>query len=437
MPDPAPGLRARLRITADDRAIFRIALPALGALAADPLVSIVDTAFVGRLGAEPLAALGVVTGLFGFAFFIFNALAYASTPLISRAVGSGDRQAAANYAGQALFVAALLGLVGVVILEALAPWLVRAMGAGADLEGPAVSYLRIRGLALPAVLAITVGHGIFRGMADTKTPLVVSVGFNLVNLVLDPVLIFGFDLGLNGAAIASVIAQMAGGAAFLWLLLSGRAGLDIERRAHGFGAMRSLLGAGSALTVRTLALVSTFTLAAAVATRIGTVEIAAHQVASQIWLFLALVVDSIAIAGQTLVANHLGEGDGRTARRLADRMLAWGVLWGVLLAIVFWLLRDTLPGWFTSDPEVAAVAMGLLPFVALTQPINSIVFVFDGILIGAEQFRFLATAMVGAAIVTCALLVMAGTITAVWWALVVLMVARVIPMAIRYASAVS
>lgn len=426
-----------LRITPDDRTIFRIALPALGALAADPLVSIVDTAFVGRLGAEPLAALGVVTGLFGFAFFVFNALAYASTPLISRAIGAGDRKGAGEYAGQALFIAAVLGLVGVVILELLAPWLVRAMGAGAELEGAAVSYLRIRGLALPAVLAITIGHGIFRGMADTKTPLVVSIGFNVLNLILDPVLIFGFDLGLNGAAIASAVAQIAGGAAFLWLLLTGRAGLDIERRAHGLGAMRSLLGAGSALTVRTLALVSTFTLAAAVATRIGVAEIAGHQVASQIWLFLALVVDSIAIAGQTLVAGHLGEGDGAGARRLADRMLAWGLLWGIVLAAVFWLLRNVLPGWFTSDPDVAAVAVGLLPFVALSQPINSVVFVLDGLLIGAEQFRFLAAAMVGAAVVTCALLLMATTITAVWWALIVLMVARVIPMAIRYASAVS
>ena len=433
---PAPT-RRRFRLTEDDRTIFRIAIPALGALAADPLVSIVDTAFVGRLGAEPLAALGVVTGLFGFAFFLFNALAYASTPLIARAVGAGDRSDAGRVAGQALFLAAVLGFGGLVLLETAAPAMVRLMGASSDLETMSVEYLRIRGLALPAVLAITVGHGVFRGMANTKTPLYISLGFNLINLVLDPVLIFGFDLGLRGAAIASAVAQLCGGAVFVWFMASGRAGLKIPRGWPGLSSMRVLVSAGSALTVRTLALVTTFTLATAVAARLGVHEIAGHQVASQIWLFLALVVDSIAIAGQTLVAGHLGEGDGARARRLADRMLAWGLSWGIALAVAFWLLRNVLPGWFSSDPQVISVATTLLPFVALTQPLNSIVFVFDGILIGAEQFRFLAAAMVGAAVISCGLLLVAGSITAVWWALTVLMFARVVPMALRYASAVS
>jgi len=198
-----------------------------------------------------------------------------------------------------------------------------------------------------------------------------------------------------------------------------------------------LLSAGSALTVRTLSLVTTFTLATAVVTRLGVNEIAGHQIAAQIWLFLALVVDSIAIAGQTLVAGHMGEGEGQRARQLADRMLVWGLSWGLALAGVFWLLRNVLPGWFSPDPNVNAVAVAILPFVALTQPLNSIVFVLDGLLIGAEQFRFLALAMIGATALTCGLLLMAASITAVWWALTFLMVARVIPMAVRYASAVS
>ena len=427
----------RLRITNDDRTIFRIALPALGALAADPLVSIVDTAFVGRLGAEPLAALGVVTGLFGLAFFVFNALAYASTPLIARAMGAGDREQAGRVASQALLLAMMLGVVGLVILEVAAPAMVRIMGASNDLESMAVGYLRIRGLALPAVLAITVGHGVFRGMADTKTPLYISLGFNLINLVLDPLLIFGFGLGLRGAAIASAVAQICGGVVFLWFISTGRTGLTISWSWPGWASMKVLLSAGSALTVRTLSLVTTFTLATAVVTRLGVNEIAGHQIAAQIWLFLALVVDSIAIAGQTLVAGHMGEGEGQRARQLADRMLVWGLSWGLTLAGVFWLLRNVLPGWFSPDPNVSAVAVAILPFVALTQPLNSIVFVLDGLLIGAEQFRFLAVAMMGATALTCGLLLMAASITAVWWALTFLMVARVIPMAVRYASAVS
>lgn len=424
-------------ITSDDRAIFRIAIPALGALAADPLVSIVDTAFVGRVGSEALAALGVATAVFTFAFFIFNALAYASTPLISRALGEGNVRRAGDYAAQALLLAAGLGVVALVVLEAFAPVFVRAMGGATAIEADAITYLRIRGLAMPAVLAITVGHGVFRGVGDTRTPLVVSLAFNAVNLILDPIFIFGFDMGLRGAAIASLIASLVGGAAFVWLLLRGRAGITVPRRVASFDAMRSLLGAGSALTLRTLSLLATFTVATSVAARIGVAEVAGHQVASQIWIFLALVVDSVAIAGQTLVAGHLGEGDPAAARRLANRMLAWGGAWGVVLAGAFWALRDILPGWFTADPEVIVVAMALIPFVALTQPLNSVVFVFDGILIGAGVFRFLGLAMAGAAAMTIVLLISATSITAVWWALTFFMVARVVPMAIRYASAVS
>ena len=424
-------------LNADDRAIFRIAIPALGALAADPLVSLVDTAFVGRLGGNELASLGVATAVFFFGFFIFNALAYASTPLISRALGADDPAKAGDYAAQALVIAAVLGLVALVVLELFAPAFVRAMGGATEIEAEAISYLRIRGLAMPAILAITVGHGIFRGVGDTRTPLYVSLGFNIVNLVLDPILIFGFDLGLSGAAIASLVASLAGGAAFMWLLVKDRAGIVIPRRVESFDAMRGMLGAGSALTVRTLSLVITFTVATSVAARIGVAEVAGHQVASQIWIFLALVVDSVAIAGQTLVANHLGERQGAVARRLANRMLGWGCVWGIALAAVVWLMRDVLAGWFTADPAVIAVATSLIPFVALTQPLTSVVFVFDGILIGAGVFRFLAIAMVGAAIVAIGLLLAATTVVGVWWVLTFFMVARAIPMAIRYPATIS
>jgi putative MATE family efflux protein len=424
-------------LNADDRTIFRIAIPALGALAADPIVSIVDTAFVGRLGGGELASLGVAASVFAFAFFIFSALAYASTPLISRALGAGDRDKAGDYAVQALLLAVVLGVIALVALEVFSPAFVRVMGGASEIEADAVAYLRIRGIGMPAILAITVGHGVFRGVGDTKTPLYVSLGFNLINLILDPILIFGFDLGLRGAAIASLIATAIGGAAFVWLMLSGRAGITLPRRVESLRAMRSLLTAGSALTLRTLSLVMTFTVATSVAARLGVAEVAGHQVALQIWIFLALVVDAVAIAGQTLVASHLGDGDEAGARRLGNRMLMWGFVWGVALAILFWLVRNTLPTWFTSDPEVIVVAAGLMPFVALTQPLNGVVFVFDGVLIGAGVFRFLGLAMLGAAVVTISLLLVAGSITAVWWALTALMIVRIVPMAIRYASAVS
>ena len=195
--------------------------------------------------------------------------------------------------------------------------------------------------------------------------------------------------------------------------------------------MSELAGAGSALFVRTLMLVATFTAAAGAAARLGVTQVAAHQVAVQVWLFLSLVVDSIAIAAQNLVAVRL-ETDRREARRLSNRMLGWGFAWGLLLAAVFWLLRGVLPGWFTSDQSVIAAAASLMPFVAATQPLNSVVFVLDGIMIGATDFKFLAAAMTGAAVLTCLLIVLAGSLAGIWWALVVLMAARLVPLALRY-----
>ena len=422
----------RFALTSADRRIFRLALPALGALAAEPLVSLADTAFVGRLGADALAALGVVTAVFGFVFFLMTALAYAGTPLIARAVGAGDLPRAAQLTSQSLLIALLLGAAGLAVMEAAAPQLVRLMGAGAEVASPAANYLRIRAWSLPGLLWITVGHEAYRGVGDTRTPMLVTVAAALLNLVLDPMMIFWAGWGLNGAAIASAVAQTGGGAAFMFLLLTGRTGLRLPRPRLQWGVMKTLLGAGSALTLRTLVLVATFTAAAAAAARMGVAEIAAHQVAIQIFVFLALVVDALAIAAQSLVARHLGEGDWAGARRLSNRMLGWGFVWGTVLGAVIWGLRGQLAGWFSSDPEVAAIAAGLLSLVALAQPLGSAVFVLDGILIGQERFRFLAAAMLGACLPTMVLLSAAPTVSLVWWSIMFLLAARLAPLAWSY-----
>lgn len=424
------------RVNDNDRTIFRLAVPALGALAAEPLVALVDTAFVGRLGEESLAALGVVNGLLHLAFFVFIALAYASTPLIAAAIGAGDRDRAAVLAGQSILIAAALVVTGLLVIEVAAPQLVRLMGAATEVEESAVGYLRIRGLGLPALLGITVGHAVYRGLGDTRTPMFISLGLSLINVILDPILIFGLGWGLAGAGYASVVAQSSGAAAFAYLLITAHTGLRIRWIPPRWNDMRVLVSAGSALFVRTLVLVATLTVATASAARLGVTEVAAHQVAAQIWFFLSLVVDSLAIAAQNLVAVHLAS-DRATARRLSRRMLLWGVVWGILLAVLFWMLRDMLPGWFTSDRSVVVMAASLMPIVALSQPLNSLVFVLDGIMIGAADFRFLALAMTGAGVVTCVLLVSATSIGGIWSALVVLMVARLVPLAWRYVRVVT
>ena len=415
-----------------DRRILALALPALGALAVEPLVSLVDTAFVGRLGTTELAALGVNTALFGFAFFVFNFLAYATTPLIAADVGRGDLDAAGRTAVQAVALAIGIGLAGIMALQAGAGGLLRLMGAEGSVVDAGAGYLRARAIGMPGVLLVTVGHGVFRGVQNTRTPLLVTLGVSLVNLILDPVLIWGVGLGLTGAGLASAVGQLLGGAAVLWLMASGRTGLPLVWGVPTPAELRPFLAAGSALTVRTLALVSTFTVATSMATRLGPVNVAAHQVASQVWLFLALVVDAIAIAAQAMVGKSLGEENRAAARAAANRMLQWGLVWGVALGVIFWSLRNILPTWFTSEADVVATAVALMPFVALMQPLNALVFVWDGVFIGAARFRFLAISMVGAAVLTVVLLVRADSVVDIWWAVTFLMVVRALPMAEAY-----
>ena len=423
------------RITDDDRTIARLAVPALGTLAAEPLVAMVDTAFVGRLGERPLAALGVVTGILGLAFFVLIALAYAGTPLIARAIGVGDPGRAAVLAGQTFLVAVVIMAAGFVLIEGAAPQLVGLMGAGPDVAPEAVSYLRIRGLGLPALLVITIGHSIYRGVGDTRTPMFISIGLSLVNLALDPLLIFGFGWGLAGAGWASVAAQTAGGTAFLTVLLRGHSGLVLRWVRPRWRDLSELIAAGSALFVRTSALVAVFAVAAAVAARLGDTEVAAHQVAVQVWMFMSLAVDAVAIAAQNLVAANLGT-DGAAARRLSQRMLLWGLWWGVFLAAAFWLARHDLAGWFTTDASVAAMVTTLMPLIAFSQPLNGLVYVFDGVMIGAIDFAYLAKAMVFSAAVAAALLVAAGSIGAIWWAMVTMNVLRLITLYWRYRTVV-
>ncbi|MFP4600507.1 MAG: MATE family efflux transporter [Persicimonas sp.] len=420
-----------------DKAILGLAVPALGSLAVDPLVSLVDTAFVGQLGTAQLGALGVNVALFSMTFIVFNFLAYGTTPRVGNALGRGDKKAAGQVVIQAFALAVIAGVVAVVLLEAFAGPLLTLMGATGELREPAMTYLRIRALAGPAVLLISAGRGAFRGYLDTRTSMLVILGVNLINLVLDPILIFGLGWGIAGAAVASVVAQWAGAFGFLYLLLkSRREELGIELVRPKLAEMKPFLQIGWRLLIRTGALVGTMTLATAVAARIGVVAVAAHQVANQLWGFLALVVDALAVAAQALVAQHLGAGDRDEARAVADRLLQWGVGVGVLLAVAFALMRPVLPGLFTDDTEAIAMVMDLFIFVAILQPLNGVVFVWDGVYMGAERFGYLAWAMIAsagaAAVVLLLVLPMGWGLKGVWWGITTLMLARIVTLAVPY-----
>lgn len=383
----------------DDRAIVALALPALGALAADPLYSLIDTAFVGHLGAVELGAVAVGTAAFTASFWLFSFLAYGVTPRVARAVGRDDPRGAAQIGVQALLLAVALGAIVLVAGLVLAGPVVRLLGAGPRVASFAEPYLRIRILSAPAVLIGLVGHGWLRGAQNTKTPLYVAGAGALVNVALDYILIYPVGLGVEGSAWGTVIGQWGVAIAFLILLIPRFKGAPARPDP---GIIRSLLSVGADLIVRTGALLAALTVATSVATRMGVVALGSWQVTMQIFLLLSFALDSIAIAGQALVGRHLGAGDQSRAREVGVRLMAWGLAVGVALMVALLALREPIAAAFTDDARIVQATVGLLAWLALTQPLSAAAFTLDGILIGASDTRYLAIAMVG-----CSLLYMA------------------------------
>lgn len=412
-----------------NREIFKLAIPALATLAADPLVSIVDTIFVGRLGAMPLGALGINSSVFAFAFIAFNFLAYGTTPMISRAVGSGDQLSAAKTAVQAVFLAAIIGVFMTVFLELAADPILDIMGASNGLHIASKQYLQIRALAGPAFLIITAGHGVLRGYGDTKTPLFLSIGFNLINLTLDPLFIFTFGWGIRGAAWATVAAQWSGAAAFLiFIFIKRNRKYAIRITIPRFREFLPLFRVGRDLGIRTLTLVGAMTLATGAAARIGVSAVAGHQIITQLRMFSALAIDCLAIAAQALIARYRGMRDFRAVREITRRLLFWGCIAGIGFALIYAVFRPGLILLFTQDREVAGAASSVFLFLVFLQPLDAFVFVLDGVLMGAEDFRYLAVSMVISSAIACAVMVTAllsgWGLAGIWWGLAVLMVIR-------------
>ena len=425
---PVAQQTRRLKDTALDRRILTLAIPALGALAADPLLSLADTAFVARLGRIPLAALGVDTALFGFAFFIFNFLAYATTPMVARRLGAGDSAGAGRVVVQAFTLAVTLGSVSALLMIWAARPLVGVMQASPELVDSAVSYLRIRAIAAPAVLMVTAGHGAFRGLQDTRTPLVITVGINLINVVLDPILIFGLGWGLEGAAVATVIAQVVGAGWFAWRIVRVGRERNWSWTRPGIRELIPMLQTGSLLTLRTLFLVVSLTVATAVAAGMGSAQVAAHQVVSQTWFLLAMIVDALAIAAQAMVADELGRSDRERAAQVATRLGGWGLVAGFFLMAVLLAGRGLIASWFAPDPEVEALIVRAMTVAAFMQPVAALAFVGDGVYLGLLQVKYLVYSTgAGAAIGLVLLFVGAGAgwgLVGVWWAIAGLVTAR-------------
>src|SRR5919112_3890239 len=389
---------------------------------------------VGHLGTDELAALAIAATLLAGSFTLFNFLTYGTTAQVARLHGAGEEVAAGRIAAQALWLSAGIGVALTALLAGLAVPLVQLIGGEGRVGDLAVLYLRIGSLGLPSALIALAGQGFLRGVSDLRTPLVIVVVANAVNVVLNVMFIYGFDWGLAGSAWATVVAQAGMGAAFARALLSAPA----DSRRPSLASMRPLARIGGEIFVRTAALYGSFLVASAVLARVGKDSLAAHQIAFQLFGFLALVLDAIAIAGQVIVGRALGGGDADAAYAAARRMIELSLAAGVLIGVVFLALRGVIPRAFTSDPAVIDRAHAMWPLFCSMWPLAAVVFALDGILIGAGDTRYLAGAMVFAAAVFAPLAVAALAfgwgIVGVWWAILALMAMRLATLAVRFAG---
>lgn len=416
-----------------DREIFALALPALGALAAEPLYLLADTAMVGHLGTQELSALAIAGTLVAGAFTLFNFLTYGTTAQVARLHGAGATLEAGRLASQALWLASAIGVIVVAVLVALSAPLVDLLGAEGRTRELAIEYLRIASFGLPFALIALAGQGWLRGESNMRKPLIIVVIANVANVVLGLFFIYGLDWGLVGSAWSTLIAQAGMGAAFAWALLRART----DSRAPSLERIRPLMRIGGEIFVRTAVLYLSFLVASAVLARVGEPSLAAHQIAFQLFVFLALVLDAIAIAGQVIVGRTLGRGDADEAYRAASRMIGWAVVAGAVFGAVLLALYDVVPRAFTSDPAVIERAQAIWVMFALMQPANGAVFALDGILIGAGDTRFLMWGMIAAslgAFVPIALLSLwldLG-IVGVWAGLIALILVRLVTCGWRF-----
>jgi putative MATE family efflux protein len=375
-----------------DAEIWRLAIPAFLALVAEPLFLLADAAIVGHLGTAQLAGLGVAGVVLQTVVGVCIFLAYGTTASVARSLGAGDRAGALRQGVDGLWLAIVIGVVVTVPVMIAAGPLARAVGASPDAAGPATTYLRLAVLGITPLLLMQASTGVLRGFQDTRTPLVVAVTGNLANIALNVLLVYGAGLGIRGSALGSVLAQVGTAVALVGVVvrLTRREGIRLRPDDAGVvGTART----GVPMVVRTLALrAALLATTYAVTHSRGThdVALAAHQVAFSIWSFLSFVLDALAIAAQALTGRALGAGDVALARALTARMVWWGVVVGVVTGVGLAALAPVLGVPFTGDHAVRHALLGVLLVIAVGQPICGIVFVLDGVLIGAGDGRYLA-----------------------------------------------
>ncbi|HHV21084.1 MAG TPA: MATE family efflux transporter [Propionibacterium sp.] len=386
-PDSVRGVSARDH----RREVLALAIPAFATLVSEPLLLMADSAIIGHLGTTQLAGLGIAGNIIGVLAGLCIFLAYGTTATVSRRLGAGDKRGALTGGVDGIILGALIGLGITVALQLLLEPVIGLYGPTPEVAAHAATYLRIASLGFPFLLVMLASTGVLRGLQDTRTPLKVAVALNLTNIGLNFLLVYGVGLGIAGAAIGTVLSQ-AGAAAILVTVVARGARREGAEVRFSPGGILMAARSGAWLILRTAALQTSITATTVVATHLGPTGLAAHQVVNSLWMFLAFALDAIAIAAQAIVGRYLGAGDAQTVRALVGMMVRWGVWFGVILGVLFLVLRTWIPIVFTGDPAVRELVAAVLIVVAVLLPLNGLVFVLDGVLIGAGDARYLAIA---------------------------------------------
>ncbi len=379
----------RVARRAQDREILRLAVPAFLALVAEPMFLLADAAIIGHLGTPELAGLGVAGAVVQTAVGLCVFLAYGTTASVARRLGAGDVRGALTQGIDGVWLAVLIGAPTTVAGVLLSRRLVDLFGAGPAVTDQATSYLRWAFLGVVPLLVMLAATGVLRGLQDTRTPLVVAVVGNLANIVLNVALVYGLDLGIAGSAVGTDLAQLGSAAALVAVVVRAarREGAPLRPDLAG---VRRAAHAGVALVVRTLTLRASLLVTTYAAAGLGAASVATHQLALTVWTFLAFALDAIAIAAQAITGRYLGAGDVPGTRAVTSRMVRWGVLSGVVTGLALAVVAPLLGPLFTGDPEVRDLLGPVLLVAALFQPVAGVVFVLDGVLIGAGDGRYLA-----------------------------------------------